>query len=193
MIDRWLDDAAMAEPVTLEDVADGGPGAAVPALATARLGLPLLAVGQGGKEWTHNEALDRIDALLHPVIVAVDVDGPPPADAVAAHPGGCWATRSQPTGAWAMLGDRLAIAGPGGWRFAPLRDGMRGTDADGCVIVRRGGQWVRAARVSPPPVGEGAGGTGGDAAARAALAALVEALVAQGLLAPPAASPAPVR
>ena len=44
---------------------------------TARLGLPLLATGQAGKEVTHNEALALIDLALGAGVAAIGPDSPP--------------------------------------------------------------------------------------------------------------------
>jgi hypothetical protein len=55
---------------------------------SARCGLPFLAPGQAQKEWFHNEALQRIDMLLCPV-----VEGP-----------SCYSAR-QP-GRWSLLHSR---------------------------------------------------------------------------------------
>ena len=43
-------------------------------LETARFNIPLLAAGQAHKELFHNEALARIDFLLHPIVQAIETD-----------------------------------------------------------------------------------------------------------------------
>ena len=63
---------------------------------TARFALPLLAPGQAQKEWFHNEALQRADMLLCPVIEGPAVATPP------ANPttGTCYLIAGGATGAW---------------------------------------------------------------------------------------------
>jgi len=144
---------------------------------TARWYLPLLAAGQAQKEMTHNEALTALDLLIQPVVLATGLDVPP----TGATPGQCWIVGTAPTGAWA--GQAGAVAGwtDGGWRFAPPREGMSAWSvADGGLARRLAGTW----RIAPRPVvADPAGGTTTDLEARAAIAAILAALRAHGLLA----------
>jgi len=120
-----------------------------------------------------NEALALTDALLHPAIEG-EADVPPPAPAE----GECWLVAATPSGAWAGQAGRLACLAAGNWLFATPRDGLRVLDrASGQEIRFRNG-WQRPATPTEPT-----GGTTVDAEARAAIAELVAALVAGGLLA----------
>lgn len=161
---------------------------------TARLALPLLESGQAQKELTHNEALALIDLGMHAEVEAVGVDLPPGAPAI----GECWVVGTAPVGAW--TGQAGAIAGwtAGGWRFLRPREGMRAWNrAAGREATRADGAWedgvVRASRVivdgtqvvgaRRPAVALPTGGTVIDTEARAAMAQLLAALTAHGLLA----------
>jgi len=44
---------------------------------STRYALPLLDAGQAQKEITHNEAIDRVDALLHLAVASMDLTDPP--------------------------------------------------------------------------------------------------------------------
>src|SRR3989344_3642622 len=122
--------------------------------STARFALPLLAMAQAQKEVTHNEALTLLDALVQPVVE----DGPqavPPSAPVA---GQGWIVGAAASGAWVGEEGALALWTSGGWRF------------DG------------AAWVEPGPIASPAGGATVDSEARAAIAAVILALVGHGLL-----------
>jgi len=133
--------------------------------ATPRFGLPLLAVAQAQKEVTHNEALSLLDALLHAAVEAGPLSAPPAAPAE----GQCWIVGAAPTGAWAEQEGAIALWTAGGWRFLAPREGMRVRLDDGA--------WI-----GPDVVAAPSGGTVIDVEARAALAALILSLEAQGLM-----------
>ena len=63
---------------------------------TARFALPYLAPGQMQKEFYHNEALQKIDTLLCPVVEGNASPTPPSDPAV----GTCYLIASGATGAW---------------------------------------------------------------------------------------------
>ncbi|HEX8445133.1 MAG TPA: DUF2793 domain-containing protein [Sphingomonas sp.] len=88
--------------------------------ATERFELPWIMTGQAQKEVTHNEALARVDMLLHPVAESM-VLATPPADPGA---GRTWIVAAGGTGAWAGRTGSLAIWTEGGWRFAAPVSGM---------------------------------------------------------------------
>lgn len=162
--------------------------------ATERFSLALLQPGQAQKEIFHNEALTTIDALLHPVAQAADVNDPPTTPAV----GQCWIIGGAPTGAWAGHADAIALWSVGGWRFiAPVPGMLVWVMADGLWARRGTGDWVvgdlvagslsiggtqvvgaqRAAITNP------GGGSTIDVEARAAISALLGAARFHGLIA----------
>lgn len=109
--------------------------------ASARLDLPYVAAGQLQKHVTINEALTRLDALVHAAVASRTVAGQPtdapdgtlyilPADAT----GPDWSTRSS--------GD-LVCADSGGWTAVPVPDGLIAVVLDtGALILRRDGGWT---------------------------------------------------
>lgn len=141
---------------------------------TSRFALPLLAVAQAQKEVTHNEALTRLDALIHPAIEAGPLAVPPsdPAN------GQCWIVGAAPTGAWADQENALALWTAGGWRFVPPREGMSVTRlTDRVQLHFEAGAWIAPGVIEPP-----AGGSTIDSEARSAISTLILHLAAQGLL-----------
>ena len=161
--------------------------------ATARLGLPFLVPGQAQKEFHHNEALVRIDAVLHAAVEGAPETVPPENRAE----GQCWIVASSPEGEWTGYGGNIAAWTGSGWRFVSPVPGMLvwnkpaghwmyfdGADwIDGALPVTRiyvGGQQVLGER--QPPVASPSGGTTIDAEARAALAQISAALMSHGLI-----------
>lgn len=141
--------------------------------ASPRFALPLLFAGQAQKEFFVNEALCRTDALLHPAVEG-EADEPPatPED------GESWLIGADPVGAWSGRAGHFASFQAGSWVFAAPRDGMRVLDrSTGQHILYRGG-WLRPAAPAAPE-----GGATIDGEARAAISALLAALVAGGILA----------
>jgi hypothetical protein len=141
--------------------------------ASPRFGLPLLFAGQAQKEVFVNEAHALTDTLLHPAIEG-EADAPPAVPAA----GECWLVGAAPTGAWADHAGELAAYQAGGWIFAGPRDGLRVLDRSTGQDIRYLGGWQRPTTPAAPT-----GGTTVDSEARAAIAALVAALVDGGLLA----------
>ncbi len=140
--------------------------------ASPRYALPLLFAGQAQKEFFVNEAHARTDMLLHPAVSGTA--NTPPAGAA---PGACWLVGTAPTGAWAGHAGELACLQGGNWLFAEPRNGMTVYDENAGQIRRFADGWISAAQVAAP-----AGGTTVDTEARNAIAGLVAALVAGGLL-----------
>lgn len=137
-----------------------------------RHSLPLLFAGQTQKEFTVNEALARIDALLHPAIEG-EADAPPgsPDD------GQCWLVGGSPSGAWADHAGELASFSLGTWLFAEPHDGLRLLDkSTGQLVLRRDGDWTAASAPAHP-----SGGATVDAEARSAITGLIAALSDAGI------------
>lgn len=162
-------------------------------MTTSRFALPLLSAGQADKELTHNEALARIDLLLHPVVQAIGLTVPPASPGI----GQCWVVGAAPTGSWAGHAGQLAGWTEGGWRFVSPRDPMVVWDVSQAIpIGYAGGLWqesdVRGARLTVggqqvvgPRKGAIADPQGGgvvDDGARSAIVAILAALRGHGLI-----------
>lgn len=142
--------------------------------STARLALPLLAMAQAQKEVTHNEALTLLDLLVQPVVEA----GPQATPPATPDPGQGWIVGAGASGAWDGEGGALALWTAGGWRFVTPRAGMRTFRlSDGAWMRFDGAAWVEPGTIASP-----AGGATVDSEARAAIGALILALVGHGLL-----------
>jgi hypothetical protein len=141
---------------------------------TARLQLPLLFAAQAQKEVFHNEALARIDGLLHAAVLG-EGDQPPPHSA----DGDSWIVGSSPLGDWAGQPGRVAMRQSGQWLFAEPVDGMRVFDRTARQFVVFSGTWQKPATVEEPSEGMNV-----DSEARAAIGALISALRAAGVISP---------
>ncbi len=161
---------------------------------TPRLGMPMLAAGQAGKEITHNEALARLDMLVQPAVIAMGTNIPPAGPAI----GQCWIVGDAPTGAWSGHAQALAGWTDGGWRFAMPVEGFaawcissfkpisyhNGLWQEGDVIAGRlmiGGHGVVGPRM--PAIGDPTGGGTMDDACRTAVVAMLGAMRQHGLIA----------
>lgn len=155
--------------------------------------LPLLFAGQAHKDLFHNEALVRIDTLLHPVVESADLNVPPSAPSI----GVCWIVAAGGTGEWAGRDDAIACWTEGGWRFVAPRHGLTALVADrGHAMWYDGTGWQDAAvradgihvagdRVVAGRQGSISGPTGGsivDVEAREAVDRILSALRAHGLI-----------
>jgi hypothetical protein len=159
-----------------------------------RFALPLLASGQAQKEITHNEAIVRLDGLLHAALESRTLTTPPATPAV----GALWLVPvAGATGAWAGQGGKLALSTSGGWRFvAPPAGLMLWSKPDGGPAVFDGATWhwghwpvAGLAVAGQPVVGPRqpaipgpSGGATIDAEGRAAISAILTALRNQGLI-----------
>jgi hypothetical protein len=108
-----------------------------------RLDLPLLVPSQAQKHVTHNEALQKLDALVQLTVESIDATDPPTAPGV----GEIHALGPAPTGAWAGQGGQLAYwTEDGTWLFIPPLEGWRAWDrASELLRVHDGTAWVAAA------------------------------------------------
>lgn len=162
--------------------------------ATPGWALPLLFAGQAQKEIFHNEALMRVDMLLHPLAQSADEATPPGAPAV----GACWIVAAGGSGAWDGRDGALACWTEGGWRFVAPRAGMTVLVADlGHALWHDGSGWIAASWredglyvAGDRVVGERgdaipapAGGAVTDAEARTAIGAMLAAMRNHGLIA----------
>lgn len=123
---------------------------------------------QTQKEFFINEALARIDALLHPQIEG-QANTPPPQPAE----GDCWIIGPEPVGEWQGGAGRLACHLAGAWHLVAPTDGMRVFDRHAGRFRLYDGGWLTAATVALP-----SGGGTVDAEARAAIAGIIAALTA---------------
>lgn len=128
--------------------------------------LPYLSVAQAYKEVTHNEALVRIDALLHPVVEAA-LSTPPVVAAIDA--GKCWLIAAGASAEWQGQDNKIALWTGGSWRFQIPSEGMRVRHRQSASeIVWKTNNWVAAPSIADPQ-----SGTVIDVEARAAIAALL--------------------
>ena len=134
--------------------------------ATARFALPVLFAGQAQKEFTVNEALSRIDMLLHPTVIGA-ANSPPATPAV----GDCYLVSVSASGAFAEHEGCLAGWDGQQWAFAEPFDGMRLYDHTAGMTLLFDGEWKSASAPATPT-----GGSIVDAEARAAIDQLAEAL-----------------
>ena len=86
---------------------------------TANHDLPLLVSGQVQKEYFVNEALSRIDTLLHAVVKG-ERAAPPPDPA----PGECWIVGAPAEDLWSGREHELAVWDGTQWSFASPREGQ---------------------------------------------------------------------
>ena len=107
---------------------------------TPRLGLPLLAAGQAQKHVTHNDALMRLDALVHLVVASRTQTVPPASPAETS----AYIVPAGGTGVFSSHQDELAIFEDGAWSFLPPRAGWQAWVSDEAEHhVWTGTQWRR--------------------------------------------------
>jgi hypothetical protein len=134
---------------------------------TARHALPNLYVGQAQKEVTHNEALARIDALLHPAVEAKATA--PIAGLTNSHDGQCWLIIAPASGVWSGREGQIARWSGGGWRYLPPVAGMT-------IWLKSSGKrlfYIDDAWYQPTAIADPAGGSVIDGEARAAVVAIL--------------------
>lgn len=137
---------------------------------TARLGLPMLFAAQAQKETTVNESLALIDVLVSGGVEGVRTT--PPASPVV---GQAWIVGASPTGAFAGHAAAIAAWTDGGWRFVQPARGMRVYDSQSSAFRLFDTAWT----IVVAPAGA-SGGAVIDTEARAAIAALIQALKVTG-------------
>jgi hypothetical protein len=161
---------------------------------TGRIGLSLLQSGQANKEIIVNESFVLLDLLVGGSVEEPPRNTAPTSPAV----GQAWIAGTAPTGIWAGKAGHVAGYTSAGWRLIPPAEGMALlVMSTGTFAIYRGGAWdVGEIRASVVKVGgqqvvggQGAaiatpsGGSTVDTEARAAIAALLAALRAHGLIA----------
>ena len=113
--------------------------------------LPFLAVAQAYKEITHNEALTRIDALLHPVIEGMAAAPPV---LLVSDAGESWLVRESSAGEWQGRNGQIAYWTGGSWRYIEPTQSMRVRNrATATDLVRIGNEWIAAPVISNPQAG----------------------------------------
>jgi hypothetical protein len=143
---------------------------------SARHQLPFLAVGQAQKEITHNEALLRIDALLH-MVVESELSTPPTI-AVDTQTGQCWLIGPSPTGQWQGKQGQIASWTGASWRYLVPVDRMKVYNkALGIDMLRSQTAWIAPALIANPLAGSVI-----DAESRAAINAILERLRTAGII-----------
>ena len=105
---------------------------------TDRYGLALLSASQAHKEISHNEALLRVDGLLHPSVLGEGLNTPPSSPNLA----DAWIIGPEPSGAWAQHLNEIALWQAGGWTFiAPQAGCIVWSRADGAHLLYDGARW----------------------------------------------------
>lgn len=126
--------------------------------ATPRLSLPYIAAGQAQKHVTHNDALLRLDGLVHLSVISRSQATPPESPTELS----AYVIPSGGTGVFAGRADQLAIYEDGGWTFLAPRAGWQAWIEDEAEHhVWTGTQWRR----SQPSSSVGASLWGVNAAA----------------------------
>ncbi|WJY19457.1 DUF2793 domain-containing protein [Alteriqipengyuania flavescens] len=140
---------------------------------TSRHSLPLLFPGQAAKEATLNEAIVRLDCLVHPVILGEALSDP-------ANPndGDAWIVGPAAGGAFAGRDDAVAFYAAGAWHFLDASPGLVVFDANLAIFRRFDAGWQQPTDISDP-----SGGTSVDNEARVAIGEICQLLREAGLLA----------
>ncbi len=159
---------------------------------TSRFSLPYILPGQAQKELFHNEALQAIDAALHPAIEGEQAVPPGSPGA-----GQSWLVAAGGSGEWEGQAGSIATWTEGGWRFtAPVAGMTAWSKPAGCRLHWTGSGWSGGEVVGTkiviggkqvlgerqPAVPSPSGGTIIDVEARAAITALTATLKSHGLI-----------
>lgn len=138
---------------------------------SARHNLPLLLAAQAQKEIVLNEALMRIDALLH--LSIEDRLAMPPATPLE---GQCWLVDAGASGSWMDHEGEIAAFTGGDWLFLAPREGMR-------CWLQSARQWLcfDGGWIAPDKPVLASGGSTVDAESRAAIEALINTLTEVGI------------
>lgn len=99
---------------------------------TSRLDLPYILPSQAQKHVTHNEALQRLDAVIQLVILA-ELPAPPQN----AQEGDCFLIASEASAEWAGKSAQLAFRQDGAWIFITPKEGWRAWFVDTLKVLRQ--------------------------------------------------------
>ncbi len=144
---------------------------------SARLGLPFLFPSQAHKEVTVNEALEKIDAVITPVIAGF-ADNP---DALQPVRGESWLISGNSSGQWEGYENHIAYWSGTGWRlYAPIERQHIYDRSNGGMLFFHEGAWR--SYIAPE---QASGGDVVDEQARVAISAVIDRLVEIGILHPP--------
>jgi hypothetical protein len=106
---------------------------------TALLGLPYIMPSQAQKHVTHNEALNRLDAVVQLAVLGRSLNSPPTTPLV----GDRYIVGSAGTSAWQGHSGEVALWTENGWVFAAPKPGWSARDlSDGSVVVFGGSSWA---------------------------------------------------
>lgn len=147
-------------------------------LETSRHKLPLLAVGQAQKEYTHNEALLLIDNLLNLSIISI-IDNLEVIDEAQNidDESRAWLISEMPNGIWSQRANQIAILTVNGFRYIQPVVGMRiFNEQFGCFMIYKDMSWHIASTLATPT-----GGNVIDSQARDSIAAILDNLRQFGL------------
>ena len=118
---------------------------------SSRHQLPFLVVAQAQKEITHNEALARIDTLLHPVVQGSIAEPPILSQSDS---GKCWLISAGASGAWQGKSGHIAYWTGGSWRYLSPVEGMRVKNLSNATeVISIAGQWTIAPTIADPQLG----------------------------------------
>lgn len=140
--------------------------------ASPRFSLPFLFAAQAQREFYVNEALARLDALLHPVVQGIANDPP-----LSPQEGECWIVGPDPTGEWAGHPDAIATMQSGNWLLIEATTGLQVYNQSSTQCARYDSGWLSASTPANPT-----GGSVQDLEARTAISGLIAALVSAGIL-----------
>lgn len=102
-----------------------------------RLGIPYLVESQAQKEVTHNEAINMIELLVHPI--SESVLSTPPANPIE---GALYLIGLGATGEWEGKDNYITEYISGSWKYCPPVDGMRIWDKNtGQALFYKAGSW----------------------------------------------------
>lgn len=105
---------------------------------STHLALPFLEAAQAQKHVTVNEALRRLDALLHLSVISRSLPTPPETS----EEGARYIVAAAPDGAWTGQAGKLAAFIDGAWMFFTPREGWRAWDETAAeLLVYSDGAW----------------------------------------------------